>query len=91
MWYPDGSQMLCLLGRTELLVNHEFNLRATQRSEGLIRDMIEYIGQHENPVTIPTDIEEADVRIIPHALHVVNCGATRIVLLSNGTDVMVLA
>lgn len=31
------------------------------------------------------------MRIIPHALHAVNCGATRVVLLSNDTDVMVLA
>jgi hypothetical protein len=38
-----------------------------------------------------SDIEEADVRIIPHALRVVNCGVTRVVLLSNDTDVMVLA
>ena len=35
-------------------------------------------------------IEEADVRMIPHALHAVNCGASRVVILSNDTDVMVL-
>ena len=32
-------------------------------------------------------IEEADVRMIPHALH---CGASRVVILSKDTDVMVL-
>ena len=32
-------------------------------------------------------IEEADVRMIPHAL---NCGASREVILSKDTDVMVL-
>lgn len=35
-------------------------------------------------------IEEADVRIIPHVLHAVCSGATRVVVLSNDTDVMVL-
>ena len=35
-------------------------------------------------------IEEADVRMIPHALHSVNKGASRIILLSNDTDVFVL-
>ena len=29
-------------------------------------------------------IEEEDVRIIPYSLHAVSCGATRVVLLSNG-------
>lgn len=33
------------------------------------------------------EIEEVDVRLIPHA---VNSGAARVVLLSNGTDVVVL-
>ena len=35
-------------------------------------------------------IEEADVRMIPHTLHAVNCGASRVVFLSNDTDVVVL-
>ena len=35
----------------ELLVNHEFNLPATQSSEALIEDMIGYIKEHDNPVT----------------------------------------
>ena len=35
-------------------------------------------------------IEEADVRTIPHALHDVNCGVSRVVLISNDIDVMVL-
>ena len=39
---------------------------------------------------LDVDIEEADVRMIPHTLHAVNCGATRVVLLSSDTDVMVL-
>lgn len=44
-------------------------------------------------VTLPDldiEIEEADVRMIPHAVHAVNSGASRVVLLSNDTDVMVL-
>ena len=36
------------------------------------------------------DIEEADVRIIPHAMHAVKNGARRIVVLSSDTDVCVL-
>ena len=35
-------------------------------------------------------IEEADVRMIPHALHSVNGGALKVILLSNDTDVVVL-
>ena len=35
----------------ELLVNHEFNLPATRSSEALIKDMIGYIKEHDNPVT----------------------------------------
>ena len=35
-------------------------------------------------------IEEADVRMIPYALHSVNRGASRVILLSNDTDVVVL-
>ena len=40
---------------TELLMNHEFNVPATRTSEALIHDMIEYIKQHENPVTVSMD------------------------------------
>ena len=36
-------------------------------------------------------LEEADVRMIPHAMHAVKQGARRVVLLSNDTDVMVIA
>ena len=46
-----------------------------------------------DPTSLPAldlDIEEADVRIIPHALDATNCGAERVVLLSNDTDVVVL-
>ena len=35
-------------------------------------------------------IEEADVRIIPHAMHVTTAGTTRLVVLSSDTDVLVL-
>ena len=44
-------------------------------------------------ITLPelnVKIEEADVRKIPHALHSVNGGASRVILLSNDTDVEVL-
>ena len=44
-------------------------------------------------ITMPelnVKIEEADVRMIPHALHSVNGGASRVILLSNDTDVVVL-
>ena len=34
-------------------------------------------------------IKEANVRKIPHTLHAVNCGASRLVFLFNDTDVMV--
>ena len=44
-------------------------------------------------ITLPelnVKIEEADVRMIPHALHSVNEGASKVILLSNDTDVVVL-
>ena len=44
-------------------------------------------------ITLPevnVKIEEADVRMIPHALHSVNEGASRVILLSNNTDIVVL-
>ena len=46
-----------------------------------------------DPVEVPDldiSIEEADVRIIPHLIHAVVGGATRAVVLSNDTDVLVL-
>ena len=36
-------------------------------------------------------IEEADVRLVPHAIHATQTGAKRLVILSGDTDVMVLA
>ena len=44
-------------------------------------------------ITLPelnVKIEEADVRMIPHALHSVSEGASRVILLSNDTDIVVL-
>ena len=44
-------------------------------------------------ITLPelkVKIVEADVRMIPHALHSVNGGASRVILPSNDTDVVVL-
>lgn len=38
---------------TELSVNHEFNLSATRSSETLIQDMIKYVEEHDNHVTLP--------------------------------------
>ena len=33
------------------MVNHEFNLPETRSSEALIKDIIGYITEHDNPVT----------------------------------------
>ena len=44
-------------------------------------------------ITLPelnVKIEETDVRMIPHALHSANGGASKVILLSNDTDVVVL-
>ena len=44
-------------------------------------------------ITLPelnVKVEEADVRMIPHALHSVNEGASGVILLSNDTDIVVL-
>jgi len=50
---------------TELTVGHKFNISATLNSEALVRDVIEYIKQNENPVPIP----EADVELEQPLLH----------------------
>jgi len=45
------------------------------------------------PTPVPdldVNIEEADVRTIPHVLDATNCGANQVILLSNDTDVVVL-
>ena len=44
---------------TELTVGHEFNISATLNSKALVRNVIEYIKQNENPVAMP----EADVEL----------------------------
>ena len=46
-----------------------------------------------NSVEIPDlcpEVEEADARILPHALHAVRSGMQRIAVLSGDTDVFVL-
>ena len=40
---------------------------------------------------LDVDIEEADARFIPHAMHATKLGTARVVLLSSDTDVLVLA
>ena len=40
---------------------------------------------------LDSDHEEADIRIIPHALHAIRSNFTRIVILSSDTDVFVVA
>ena len=49
----------------ELLVNHEFNLPETGSSEALIKDMIGYIKEHDNPVTSSAQKSKDD----PQTLH----------------------
>ena len=39
---------------------------------------------------LDNDIEEADVRMIPHILYAIKSGSQRIVILSNNTDILVL-
>jgi hypothetical protein len=50
---------------------------------------------HQTTVTQVSELdlclEEADVRLIPHALHATTAGTKRICLLSNDTDVLVVA
>lgn len=62
---------------------------------GVAPDMLPCISVSKDDINplreLDVEIEEADVRLIPHALHAVNHGSTRIVILSNDTDVMVLA
>lgn len=40
----------------ELVVNHKFNIPAPRNLEALILDTIQYIKEHENPMTLKTEI-----------------------------------
>ena len=56
-------------------------------------DLCQGIFNGSDPTPVPAldlDIEEADVRTIPHALDATNCGTERVVLLSNDTDLVVI-
>jgi len=56
-------------------------------------DPCQFIFNSSYPTPVPdldVNIKETDVRTIPHALDATNCGTKRVVLLSNGTDVVVL-
>ena len=46
------------------------------------------VSQHPE---LDLDHEEADIRIIPHALHAIRSNCTRIVILSSDTDVFAVA
>ena len=48
-------------------------------------------GEVETLPELDNNIEEADVRLIPHVIHAVLAGTERIVILSSNTDVMVIA
>jgi hypothetical protein len=47
-------------------------------------------NQVQNHPLLDSNIEEADLRLIPHCANNVMCGYKRIVVLSNDTDVLVL-
>ena len=55
----------------EFLVNHEFNLPETRSSEALIKDMIGYIKEHDNPVTSSAQKSKDD----PQTLHNIITGS----------------
>ena len=48
-------------------------------------------GEVETLPELDNNIEEADVRLIPYALHAVLAGTERIVILSSDTDILVTA
>ena len=48
-------------------------------------------GEVETLPELDNNTEEADVRLVPHAIHAVLAGTERIVILSSDTDVLVIA
>ena len=48
-------------------------------------------GEAETLPELDNNIEEADVRLTPHAIHAVLAGTEKIVILSSDTDVLVIA
>ena len=50
---------------TEFLVNHEFNIPATRSAEMLMQEIMKYINEHGNPITLCTD-RDSDA---PETLH----------------------
>ena len=48
-------------------------------------------GEVETLPELDNSIEEADVRLIPHAIHAILASTERIVILSSDTDVLVIA
>ena len=47
-------------------------------------------GEQRGLIHLRSDMDEADIRIIPHVMDAVSCGNRNIVVLSNDTDVIVL-
>lgn len=70
--------------QTADIVVSAFGLSETKPCRGVFNDISIQLPELNHR------IEEADVRMIPHALHAVKGGASRTILLSNDTDVLVL-
>ena len=69
---------------TDIVVSSLGTSNETQPCKGFFSD-----SSTTAPV-IDATLEEADVKVIPHAFHAVCNGVTRVVILSSDTDVMVL-
>ncbi|KAG1707506.1 Ankyrin repeat and death domain-containing protein 1A [Nymphon striatum] len=91
---PSNKTKLQQLLRETLLLNSTCK-SSVASAMGVAPDILLCVSIYMDEINplpeLDVEIEEADVRLIPHALHAANHGSTRIVILSNDTDVMVLA
>ena len=72
------------IGNTELI------LSGWSSDEGATLPQVIQSSQNIDPDKLVFDIEEADLRIIPHAIDCANNGSKRLVILSNYTDVTIV-
>ncbi|KAG1675185.1 hypothetical protein GQR58_014808 [Nymphon striatum] len=91
---PSNKTKLQQLLRETLLLNSTCK-SSVASAMGVAPDILLCVSIYMDEINplpeLDVEIEEADVRLIPHVLHAANHGSTRIVILSNDTDVMVLA
>ena len=65
--YPTGPLVIIMQAETELQMNHEFNMPATQASEAIVQVVVHYMIQHENLAMIDAPMY-SDEKIKLHSI-----------------------